>query len=141
MGCLTLESDTITCRDKSRTGGYKPPMTLHLKLTALVLSLALAAPALAEAATPKKKPAATRHIKRWTTPPGYRTPEQIERDQYVAYRRNRNAAIRTNAPRAYYYYYGEPFYNGRLGGNRRDSWHVGPCWTQTPIGAVWNCGN
>jgi hypothetical protein len=116
-------------------------------LLALILAVCLGASTLAFADTgdatppPKKKPAATRHLKKWTTPPGYRSPQQIEREQYKSWRRDRDFAYRYNTPRGYYYYYGPAFYNGRYGANRRDSWHVGPCWTQTPIGAVWNCGN
>ncbi|MDO8878848.1 MAG: hypothetical protein Q8M24_07520 [Pseudolabrys sp.] len=113
-------------------------------LAALLLAFAVgaSAPAFADTAPtpPKKKPAVTRHVKKWTTPPGYRSPEQIERQEYEAWRRDRRFAWRHNVPQAYYFYYGEPYYNGRFGANRRDSWHVGPCWTQTPIGAVWNCG-
>lgn len=114
-------------------------------LLALLLALSLGAPAFASPAlaatsaqnvTPKKKTAIKRHVKRWTTPPGYRSPEQIEREEYRAWRRDRAFAWRHNTPRAYYYYYSSPYhYRGRFGGAR-----VGPCWTQTPIGAVWNCG-
>jgi hypothetical protein len=124
------------------------------RLLALVLAVTFGASTLARAdtgdttPTPKKKPAVTRHIKhpakrhvtRYTLPPGYRSPQQIEREDYKSWRRDRDFAWRHNTPRGYYYYYGPPFYNGRFGANRRDSWHVGPCWTQTPIGAVWNCG-
>jgi hypothetical protein len=36
----------------------------------------------------------------------------------------------------YWRYFGRPgFYNGRYNGGS-----FGPCWTQTPIGPVWNCG-
>ena len=118
-------------------------------LAAVLLAFAVgaAAPAFADTAPPaKKKPAATRQVKqakqvkRWTTPPGYRSPQQIERQDYEAWRRDRRFAWRHNVPQAYYFYYGEPYYNGRFGANRRDTWRVGPCWTQTPIGPVWNCG-
>jgi len=35
-----------------------------------------------------------------------------------------------------WYYYGRPgFFRGRYNGGS-----VGPCWTQTPIGPMWNCG-
>jgi hypothetical protein len=35
-----------------------------------------------------------------------------------------------------WYYYGRPgFYRGRYNGGS-----FGPCWTQTPIGPIWNCG-
>jgi hypothetical protein len=34
------------------------------------------------------------------------------------------------------YYFGRPgFYRGKYNGGS-----MGPCWTQTPIGPVWNCG-
>lgn len=116
---------------------------LHRPSLVLILILGLAFPALSapeDAPAPKKKPAASRHVKIWTTPPGYRSQDEIERDDYKSWRRERRFAQRHNTPRAYYFYYGPQFYNGRFGANRRDSWHVGPCWTQTPIGAVWNCG-
>ena len=36
----------------------------------------------------------------------------------------------------YMHYFGRPgFYGGRYNGGT-----FGPCWTQTPIGPVWNCG-
>lgn len=35
-----------------------------------------------------------------------------------------------------WYYFGRPgFYRGRYNGGS-----FGPCWTQTPIGPMWNCG-
>jgi hypothetical protein len=35
-----------------------------------------------------------------------------------------------------WHYFGRPgFYGGRYNGGT-----FGPCWTQTPIGPVWNCG-
>jgi hypothetical protein len=35
-----------------------------------------------------------------------------------------------------HYYFGRPgFYRGRYNGGS-----MGPCWTQTPIGPIWNCG-
>ncbi len=57
--------------------------------------------------------------------PGYRSPEQIEWEDAVAAWRRGPA-----------YWYGFPrFYH-----NRWNSGGFGPCWTQTPIGNVWNCG-
>jgi hypothetical protein len=54
--------------------------------------------------------------------PGYRTPERIEWER-----------ARERGP---VYWYGYPgFYRGRWNGGG-----FGPCWTQTPIGNVWNCG-
>jgi hypothetical protein len=54
--------------------------------------------------------------------PGYRSPERIEWER-----------ARERGP---VYWYGYPgFYRGRWNGGG-----FGPCWTQTPIGNVWNCG-
>ncbi len=62
--------------------------------------------------------------------PGYRSPEQIERE--------------TAPARTLRYFYGDPGYNF-YGGPRfyRGRWNgggFGPCWTDTPIGPFWNCG-
>jgi hypothetical protein len=54
--------------------------------------------------------------------PGYRSPERIEWEQ-----------ARSRGP--VYWYGGPDFYRGRWNGGG-----FGPCWTQTPIGNVWNCG-
>jgi len=54
--------------------------------------------------------------------PGYRTPEQIEADE-------------ARHARRVWWYGGPGFYHGRWNGGG-----FGPCWTQTPIGNVWNCG-
>ena len=54
--------------------------------------------------------------------PGYRSPERIEWERAQH--------------REPVYWYGRPgFYRGRWTGGG-----FGPCWTQTPIGNVWNCG-
>jgi hypothetical protein len=54
--------------------------------------------------------------------PGYRTPEQLDQAAYRS--------------RALGYWYGGPgFYRGRWNGGG-----LGPCWTKTPIGSMWNCG-
>jgi hypothetical protein len=54
--------------------------------------------------------------------PGYRSPERIEWERV----QNRGRV---------YWYGGPGFYRGRWNGGG-----FGPCWTQTPIGNVWNCG-
>ncbi len=70
------------------------------------------------------------HIKRHRTGawhgygflPGYRSPDRIEWER-----------ARQRGP---VYWYGYPrFYRGQWNGGG-----FGPCWTQTPIGNVWNCG-
>ena len=59
--------------------------------------------------------------------PGYRPPEVIEREREEHYNR-------VFGPQ----YYGPAwprFYRGRWNGGG-----FGPCYTQTPIGPMWNCG-
>jgi hypothetical protein len=77
----------------------------------------------ADAATPtKRRPAAKND---YGFLPGYRPPEVVDREDRLLYWR-RNPS----------YWYGWPgFYRGRWNGGG-----FGPCWTQTPIGNVWNCG-
>ena len=77
------------------------------------------------APAPKKR-SAVRRSQGFGFLPGYRTPEQIERqDSYLYWRRHPG----------YFWYGGPGFYRGRWNGGG-----FGPCWTQTPIGPVWNCG-
>ena len=42
----------------------------------------------------------------------------------------------------YYRYNGDRYYFGRPGffRGRYNGGSIGPCWTQTPIGPIWNCG-
>jgi hypothetical protein len=58
--------------------------------------------------------------------PGYRPPEQIEWERFWEWRRTHGPA---------FWYGGPQFYHGRWNGGG-----FGPCWTQTPIGPIWNCG-
>lgn len=96
----------------------------------LALTVALAAPV--SAASVDKKPHAkkhrvTRHWRGYGFLPGYRPPEVIERERAEHYWSNRPN------------YYGPAhpqFYHGRWNGGG-----FGPCYTSTPIGYVWNCGN
>ncbi len=91
---------------------------------AVVLSLALAQATLA--ATAHKKHRVTRHWHGYGFLPGYRTPEKIQAD--------RDAHYWASGP----HYYGPAypgFYRGRWNGGG-----FGPCYTQTPIGPMWNCG-
>jgi hypothetical protein len=88
--------------------------------------LAIAALLLSATATIAAPVHGKRHVaRRWHGYgflPGYRTPEQIE------------AAEARHAQRVYWYG-GPGFYRGQWNGGG-----FGPCWTQTPIGNVWNCG-
>jgi hypothetical protein len=104
-----------------------------------VVALVAIAPAVVRAAAvgatdlAKKSTIAPAHSKRHVAPhwhaygflPGYRPPEQIEREDAIAAWRRGPA-----------YWYGYPrFYHNQWNGGG-----FGPCWTQTPIGNVWNCG-
>jgi len=100
-------------------------------ISGVLVAAALAQPA---AATVAAKDHAKRHPKvvwhGYGFLPGYRPPEQIERQT-------------PPAPTGHYFYgypgynfYGGPgFYRGRWNGGG-----FGECWTQTPIGPHWNCG-
>jgi hypothetical protein len=102
---------------------------------AIALSLAPAA-----FAAPAEKPSAasdqrivhkkrhvTRHWHGYGYLPGYRPPEEVQ------------AARDEHFDRLYgWRHYGPAwpgFYRGRWNGGG-----FGPCWTQTPIGPMWNCG-
>lgn len=120
---------------------------MRLVITALAALLLAAPPALAAAASqdssaqtvvkkPAKKHAARRVPKGTGFLPGYRTPEQIERDRQKDIQRGRRAYYRAGGPRIAYWRYPQPqFYRGRWNGG-----DFGPCWTHTPIGYQWNCG-
>jgi len=99
-------------------------MQRHLVIflaVAAVLSLAVSA----SAAPAHAKRPAVRHWHGYGFLPGYRSPERIEWEDYLA-----------RARRGPQYWYGYPrFYRGRWNGGG-----FGPCWTQTPIGPIWNCG-
>ena len=85
---------------------------------------ATAGPAAKASASAKRRP-----VRRWHGYgflPGYRPPEVIERE---------NAWLYWRRHPSYYWYGGPGFYRGRWNGGG-----FGPCWTQTPIGPVWNCG-
>ena len=90
----------------------------------LLMSAAIGAP------EPTAKASKKRHVTHWHGYgflPGYRPPEVIERERAEQY-------YRTHGPQ----YYGPAwpgFYRGRWNGGG-----FGPCYTQTPIGPMWNCG-
>jgi hypothetical protein len=89
-------------------------------IIAVAASLLLATAAIAAPAHGKRH--VSRHWHGYGFLPGYRSPERIEWERM----RNRGPV---------YWYGGPGFYHGRWNGGG-----FGPCWTQTPIGAVWNCG-
>jgi hypothetical protein len=94
-------------------------------IIAITVSLLLAPGAFA--APVHKKHHVTRHWHGYGFLPGYRPPEVIERERAQHY-------YRLYGPQ----YYGPAwprFYRGRWNGGG-----FGPCYTQTPIGPMWNCG-
>ena len=111
----------------------------------IVLLLALLAAMPAVAAEPGDSPAAHQpaarkhvahkhvaHRKHYKSPygflPGYEPPEVAEA--------RREREYRENHPYTFYGPAWPRFYRGRWNGGG-----FGPCYTQTPIGAMWNCGN
>lgn len=124
---------------------------VRLVVAALVAMLVAASPLAARAAASQdrsvetapasvKKPVRKKRVARVPRGtgflPGYRTPEQIERQRYAEIQRERRAYYRAGGPRIYYWGYSDPgFYRGRWNGGS-----FGPCWTSTPIGYQWNCG-
>ena len=94
-------------------------MSIILIAASLPATAALAAPA-------HMKKRIDKHWHGYGFLPGYRSPERI-------------AWERAHARGTYYgYYYWDArpgFYRGRWNGGG-----FGPCWTQTPIGPIWNCG-
>jgi len=99
-------------------------MPRHLPLVLVLAAAMVAAAVLPTAATTptKRRPAAKND---YGFLPGYRPPEVVEREDRLLYWRRHPS-----------YWYGWPgFYRGRWNGGG-----FGPCWTQTPIGNVWNCG-
>jgi hypothetical protein len=101
-------------------------------LFASIAMLSLLLPAVTVAAPPHK-----RHVARWHGYgflPGYRQPPNEHIPVYGAHN------VPDYTPQYWYngapYYYGRPgFYRGRYNGGS-----MGPCWTYTPIGMIWNCG-
>jgi hypothetical protein len=98
---------------------------LRKVLSVIMLAAILSATAAIAAPAPKKKQVA-RHWHGYGFLPGYRPPERIAWER-----------AHTRVPYyGYYYWSGRPgIYRGHLNDGT-----FGPCWTQTPIGPVWNCG-
>jgi hypothetical protein len=104
------------------------------RIAAGLLVAALTLPP-AVAAAPTDKPGAHKHVAHRTHRivhwrgygflPGYEPPEVAERRREREYR-ERHPFWGPAWPR---------FYHGRWNGGG-----FGPCWTQTPIGPMWNCG-
>lgn len=123
---------------------YRARMSRFMCLSvALVLSLL---PSLAPADPVQKRPKPVWHGYGFL--PGYRQPLSNSIPLYKQKDANRRIARSERRPwyidpvPQYYRWDGEWHYFGRpgFGGGRYNGGSFGPCWTRTPIGAVWNCG-
>ena len=133
------------------------PFLKWLAVVAIAASWLLPAPAAAEQAGVKRAPKIAVQTKKTKKPPtrrwtgygflpGYRQPPNLTdwRDRSPRYRGSYDRYgelryVRYRFPYSYgrlQYGWGEPgYYRGRWNGGS-----FGPCWTQTPIGMIWNCG-
>jgi hypothetical protein len=93
-----------------------------LSVTMFAASLLLATAAFSSPVHKKRQ--ITRHWHGYGFLPGYRSPERIEWER-----------AHSGGPYPYYWDARPGFYRGRWNGGG-----FGPCWTQTPIGPMWNCG-
>jgi hypothetical protein len=117
------------------------------RLLCLLTAIALSLPSVAaSAAPPHKRPAPK--WRGYGFLPGYQQPLNNTLPLYAQKdalrrlaRQNRRPWYIDRTPQ-YYGYDGEMHYFGRPGfyGGRYNGGTFGPCWTQTPIGPVWNCG-
>ncbi|MGY3391758.1 hypothetical protein ACVWW6_004349 [Bradyrhizobium sp. USDA 3311] len=110
---------------------------------AVILSLL---PAVAPAEPAQKRPKPVWHGYGFL--PGYRQPLSNsiplykQKDAMRRLARNDRRHWYIDPVPQYYRWDGEWHYFGRpgFGGGRYNGGSFGPCWTRTPIGAVWNCG-
>jgi hypothetical protein len=129
---------------------FPPPAVYVLSMSrimclsiAVVLSLL---PVVAPAAPIHKRPASLWHGYGFL--PGYHQPLNNSLPLYAQKNGTRRLARQERRPwyidpvPGYYGYDGNRYYFGQPGinGGRYNGGSFGPCWTRTPIGAVWNCG-
>lgn len=114
------------------------------RLTSLMLAATLAlVPLTASAASKKAKRVQSSGLPGYVQPPSNSVPlfmQKLSRAQLALLHKPRPWYIdpTPDYPRwnGDWRYLGRPgFYRGRYNGGS-----IGPCWTQTPIGPVWNCG-
>lgn len=98
-------------------------MGWNFRLGVIAVAASLLLASAADAAPAHKKRHVTRHGHGYGFLPGYRSPERIAWER-----------ARQRGP--VFYWDARPgFYRGRWNGGG-----FGPCYTQTPIGYMWNCG-
>ena len=129
-----------------------PQPTVYYALMSRIMCLSIAVvlsllPVVAPAAPIHKRPAS--HWHGYGFLPGYHQPLSNSLPLYRqeaavlrGARRDRRPWYIDPTPHYYgydgnRYYFGRPGFNG---GGRYNGGSYGPCWTQTPIGPVWNCG-
>lgn len=112
-------------------------MNARLILLALAVSLVLPLAASDAFAATSEKPKITVRKYKWTGYgflPGYpKTERERARERYYATGGNPRYIDRWG--RVSYGFGGPGFYRGQYNGGS-----MGPCWTSTPIGMMWNCG-
>ncbi len=129
-----------------------PQPTVYCALMSRIICLSIAIvlsllPVVAPAAPIHKRPAS--HWHGYGFLPGYHQPLSNSLPLYRQEAAVLRGARRDRRPWYIYptphyygydgnrYYFGRPGFNG---GGRYNGGSYGPCWTQTPIGPVWNCG-
>ena len=125
--------------------GYAERMS---RLICMSLAVSLSLMSADAMAAPAKK----QNVKRWQGYgflPGYRQPlnnsvplfMQKKADLKMAKRDRRHWYI-DRTSQYYNWWEGEWRYPGRpgFGGGQYNGGSFGPCWTRTPIGAIWTCG-
>ena len=116
------------------------------RLVCLSIAIVLSLLSAAAPAAPVHKP--TPRWRGYGFLPGYHQPLSNTLPLYAQKDAMRRLASRERRPwyidpvPRYYGYDSEWHYFGRPGfyGGRYNGGSFGPCWTQTPIGPVWNCG-
>jgi hypothetical protein len=110
---------------------------------AIVVSLLSA---VAQAAPAQKRPAKVWHgygfLPGYHQPPSNSQPLSVQKDQALRMARHAKRPWYIDPVPRYWGYDGELHYVGRPGfyRGRYNGGTIGPCWTRTPIGPVWNCG-
>jgi hypothetical protein len=119
-------------------------MSRFVSLSVAVAFLLLSV--IATAAPVHKRPAKVWHgygfLPGYEQPLNNALPLYMQKDGTRRYARENRRPWYIDPTYQYYGYDGNMHYFGRPGfnGGRYNGGTFGPCWTQTPIGPVWNCG-
>jgi hypothetical protein len=127
-----------------KPGVYGAPMSRFVNLS-IVVALSLLS-VVATAAPLHKRPASKWHgygfLPGYEQPLNNSLPLYRQKDAMRRYAKSQRRPWYIDPTPQYYWYDGNPHYFGRPGFYRGhyNGGSFGPCWTQTPIGPVWNCG-